>query len=168
MTVFSVAGSTALVLAGFGLLDVSRSDGLAFDVSMVADSMSLIAAVIIVFAVALCILVIFNLTNMNIGERKREIATLKVLGYRDFEVSGYIFREIFVMAVFGVIIGLPLGYGLMAFVFEYLDFGSVYDVKFLSYVFASLLVVVVIGVVDWMLHYKIKKINMTESLKTVE
>ncbi len=168
MTVFSVAGSTALVLAGFGLLDVSRSDGLAFDVSMVADSMSLIAAVIIVFAVALCILVIFNLTNMNIGERKREIATLKVLGYRDFEVSGYIFREIFVMAVFGVIIGLPLGYGLMAFVFEYLDFGSVYDVKFLSYVFTSLLVVVVIGVVDWMLHYKIKKINMTESLKTVE
>ena len=90
------------------------------------------------------------------------------MGYRDFEVSGYIFREIFVMAVFGVIIGLPLGYGLMAFVFEYLDFGSVYDVKFLSYVFASLLVVVVIGVVDWMLHYKIKKINMTESLKTVE
>lgn len=168
MTVFSVAGSTALVLAGFGLLDVSNADDLAFDVSIVADSLSLIAAVIILFAVLLCILVIFNLTNMNIGERKREIATLKVLGYRDFEVSGYIFREIFIMAVFGVIIGLPLGYGLMAFVFSYLDFGSVFDVKIWSYFFAPLLVVVVVGIVDWMLYYKIKKINMTDSLKTVE
>lgn len=168
MTVVSVAGSTALVLAGFGLMDITKSDNLSVDISKAGDSMALIATVIIVFAVALCVLVIFNLTNMNIGERKREIATLKVLGYHDIEVSGYIFREVFIMAFMGVIVGIPLGYGLMVFVFPYIDFGTVQDVQWYSYLFAALLVVVVIGIVDLLLHAKIKKIDMATSLKTVE
>lgn len=168
MTVISVAGSTALIFAGFGLHDISKADGHTLDITMIGDSLSIISVVIILFAICLCVLVIFNLTIMNIGERKRELATLKVLGYHDVEVSGYIFREIFIMAIMGIIVGLPLGYGLVAFVFEYLEFGSINDVKWLSYLYTIILVVVVIGIVDILLHFKNKKIDMTTSLKTVE
>ena len=72
------------------------------------------------------------------------------------------------MAIFGIIVGLPLGYGLVAFIFEYLEFGSINDVKWTAYLFTVILVVVVIGIVDLLLHFKNKKIDMTTSLKTVE
>ena len=168
MTVISVAGSTALIFAGFGLRDIAKADGHTLDVTMVGDSLAIISVVVILFAICLCVLVIFNLTIMNIGERKRELATLKVLGYHDMEVSGYIFREIFIMAIMGIVVGLPLGYALVAFVFEYLEFGSINDVKWTAYLFTIVLVVAVIGIVDILLHFKNKKIDMTTSLKTVE
>ena len=168
MTVISVAGSTALIFAGFGLHDIAKADGHKVDVAIIGDSLAMISVIVILFAICLCVLVIFNLTIMNIGERKRELATLKVLGYHDIEVSGYIFREIFIMAIFGIIVGLPLGYGLVAFIFEYLEFGSINDVKWTAYLFTVILVVVVIGIVDLLLHFKNKKIDMTTSLKTVE
>ncbi|MFR5062019.1 MAG: ABC transporter permease [Christensenellales bacterium] len=167
MTVVSVAGSTALVLAGFGLRDVSLNEDVGI-LAGFADTFALISMVIILFAAALCVLVIYNLTNMNISERKREIATLKVLGYRDSEVSGYIYREVLIMAVFGIIIGLPLGFGLLYFVFGYLDFGSVSMVKWYSYLISAILVLVFVGFVDLLLFRKIRKVNMNDSLKTLE
>ena len=167
MTVISVAGSTALVLAGFGLRDVSLDDNAGF-IAGFSDTFALISTVIILFAAALCILVIYNLTNMNIGERKREIATLKVLGYRDIEVSGYIYREVLIMSIFGIIIGLPLGFGLLYFLFEYLGFGDVSMIKWYSYVISAALTLVFVGFVDLLLHRKIRKIDMNDSLKTLE
>lgn len=167
MTVISVAGSTALVLAGFGLRDVSLDENAGF-IAGFADTFALISTVIILFAAALCILVIYNLTNMNIGERKREIATLKVLGYRDIEVSGYIYREVLIMSVIGIIIGLPIGFGLLYFLFGYLGFGSVSMIKWYSYVISAALTLVFVGFVDLLLHRKIRKIDMNDSLKTLE
>ena len=155
------------MLAGFGLRDVSLDDNAGF-IGGFSDTFALISTVIILFAAALCILVIYNLTNMNIGERKREIATLKVLGYRDIEVSGYIYREVLIMSIFGIIIGLPLGFGLLYFLFEYLGFGDVSMIKWYSYVISAALTLVFVGFVDLLLHRKIRKIDMNDSLKTVE
>ncbi|MGN0822416.1 MAG: ABC transporter permease [Candidatus Gallimonas sp.] len=168
MTVVSVSGSTALVLAGMGLSDVSRSDHIRESFSNMADSMSMISFVIIAFAALLSALVVYNLTNMNIEERKRELATLKVLGYHQAEVCGYVFREVFIMALMGIAIGLPLGYGLCRFAFSYLEFGSVSDVRWYSYVVTALFVAALVGIVDLILQFKIKKVDMTSSLKTVE
>ena len=168
MTVVSVAGSTALIVAGFGLYDISNSDSLGADMSNMGSSLSLVSFVVIIFAVFLCLLVIFNLTNMNIGERKRELATLKVLGYHDWEVSGYIFREIFISAFIGIVFGVPAGYGIAAFIFGYLDFGSVADINWYSYLSSAVIVVALILIADFIMHFKIKKIDMTSSLKTVE
>ncbi len=168
MTIVSVAGSTAIIVAGLGLYDISNSDTLETDMSYIGNSLSLISFVVIIFAIVLCLLVIFNLTNMNIGERKRELATLKVLGYYDWEVSGYIFREIFISSFFGIIFGIPAGYGITAFIFGYMDFGSVKDVNWYSYLAAALIVIALILIVDIIMHFKIKKIDMTSSLKTVE
>ena len=168
MTVVSVAGSTALIVAGFGLYDISNSDSLGADMSNMGSSLSLVSFVVIIFAVFLCLLVIFNLTNMNIGERKRELATLKVLGYHDWEVSGYIFREIFISAFIGIVFGVPAGYGIAACILGYLDFGSVADINWYSYLSSAVIVVALILIADFIMHFKIKKIDMTSSLKTVE
>ena len=128
----------------------------------------MISFVVILFAAALCVLVVYNLTNMNIGERKREIATLKVLGYRAGEVAGYIYREVFIMALFGIILGIPLGYGFLSFVFAYMDFGTMSVVQWQTYLYSVLLVVVFVALVDLLLARKIRKIDMNASLKSVE
>lgn len=167
MTVVSVAGSTALTFAGFALLNVSNSD-LGSTYMGIAEAISPIAAVILMFALLLCAFVIYNLTNMNITERKREIATLKVLGYRDIEVAGYIFREVLIMALIGIFIGVPLGVGLIYFVLSYLDFGAISDVKWYSYLVSGGLVLLFVGIVDLLLMRKIKAIDMISSLKMME
>lgn len=168
MTVISVAGSTALVFAGFGLYDLSQHPEATGLPGGMAESFAMISFVVILFAAALCVLVVYNLTNMNIGERKREIATLKVLGYRAGEVAGYIYREVFIMALFGIILGIPLGYGFLYFVFAYMDFGTMSVVQWQTYLYSVLLVVVFVALVDLLLARKIRKIDMNASLKSVE
>lgn len=169
MTVLSVAGSTALVFAGFAILDVA--DALAVDggsfVGM-KDSISAIAIVVIVFALLLCMFVVYNLTNLNVGERKREIATLDVLGYRSGEILGYIYREIVMMAIAGAICGVGLGCLLVQFVLTYLDFGSLADAQWTAYVGSFALVMLFVVVTDLLLAPKILKIDMTTSLKSNE
>ena len=167
MTVLSVAGATALAFAGFAILDVAEAlaeDGGSF-VGM-RDSIAAIAIVVIIFALLLCVFVIYNLTNLNVGERKKEIATLSVLGYHGKEVLGYIYREILMMAIVGAIVGVGLGMALIAFVLMYLDFGSLGDAKWTAYVFSFLVVMLFVVITDLLLAPKILKIEMTTSLKS--
>lgn len=163
MTVISVAGSSALVFIGFALYDVTSSDK--YGLGLASDSLAAISAVVIICAALLSILVIFNLTNINIEERKREIAALKVLGYKDNEVSGYIFREIIIMAAVGILLGLPLGYMVLNVVFIYLEFGSVTDISWFIWIITVVLSIAFILIVDLMLFRKIIKTDMNASLK---
>ena len=167
MTVFSVAGATALAFAGFAILDVAdalAADGGSF-VGM-KDSIAAIAIVVIIFALLLCVFVIYNLTNLNVGERKKEIATLSVLGYHGKETLGYIYREIVMMAAVGAVIGVGLGMALVAFVLYYLNFGSLWDARWTAYVFSFAVVMLFVVVTDLLLAPKILKIDMTTSLKS--
>lgn len=168
MTVISVAGATALVVAGFGLSDVSKSEEMSGILGGMSESFAMISAVVIIFAAILCILVLYNLTNMNIAERKREIATLKVLGYHEVEVAGYIYREVLIMALIGIIFGIPLGYLFLNFLFEFMDFGKIGYVHWYTYLISGAIVILFIGIVDLLLHRKIKNVDMTSSLKTLE
>lgn len=133
-----------------------------------ADSFSLISVVIIAFAAILCILVIFNITNMNIGERKREIATLRVLGYQQSEVSLYIYREINITTMLGVLLGIPLGYLLLNFLFEFLEFGNIKNVNWYYYGITVVMSVVFVLVAEILLNKKIHKVDMNGSLKSNE
>lgn len=171
MVVVSVAGSTALMLAGFGLHNVANIGSMVISgivVEGIGDSIRPIAAVIIVFAALLCILVVYNLTNMDISERRREVATLKVLGYNDLEVCGYVYRETLLMAFFGILLGLPLGAGILRFVFYLLDFGSMLDVQWYSYLLSAAIELIAIVCVDLLLYPKIRREDMNTSLKAVE
>lgn len=161
MTVVSVVGSTVLVFSGMGLLDCAYLlDG--------ANSLVLVSIALIVFSAVLCALVIYNLTNINVSERTREIATLMVLGYRDREVTGYIFREIYVMSAIAALLGIPCGIGFVQFVFSLVDFGTLSDVGWWTYVLTPLLTMAFTFVSTLLLRKKITKTDMNASLKAVE
>lgn len=169
MIVLSVLGSTALVMAGLGLYNISSKpitiNGVAFDMG---NSIKYVSVAAIIFALILTILVIYNITNMNISERNREIATLKVLGYKDYEVCSYIFREIIQISIIGVILGIPSGILILYLIMKFLDFGSLSDIKLISYFLTGVLVITFIIIVDLLLIRKIKKVNMNDSLKSLE
>jgi len=162
MTVVSVAVSTALVLAGLALLDVCLFGGI--------DSPSVmgIAIVVIVFAGLLTAVVIYTLTNINISERNRELATLKVLGYQDKEVAGYIYREVYIDTAVGILFGYPLSLGIMKILFGIMAVGSITSVKCFWWLAAPFLVLFFTFLVTMILTRKIVKIDMNESLKAIE
>ena len=161
MTVISVMGSTILVLAGFGLLDCVLKNAMAAVISIISIAM-------IVFAGALCILVVYNIASISISERNREIATLKVLGYHNSEVVGYIFREIFITNLIGAILGVPLGYAFLKYVFSLVNMGSISDVNWWTWIIAPAVTLVFTAITMLLLYRQIIKTDMNASLKSVE
>lgn len=170
MMVFSTALSSALVMAGFGLLDVSKN-GISISSGFVLKSSNTIlyvSIVILLFAMLLSILVLYNIINMNIDERKKEIATLKVLGYKNSEVYSYIFKDVVIMAIFGILCGLPIGIVFLVFIFKLLSFGGIANVNWYSYIFTFALSLSFIFIVFLMMIKKMKNINMADSLQSRE
>ncbi len=161
MTVISIIGSTVLVLAGMGLLDCAIKLG-------DSDSIVTISCALIVFSAVLCLLVIYNITNINVSERNREIATLMVLGYTNKEVTNYIFREIYIMSFIGAILGVPLGLGFIYFVFDLISFGAIQDINWYTWVLAPLVTMFFSFLSTMFLYKKIVKTDMNSSLKILE
>ena len=162
MTVIAVAFSTSLVMAGLGLLDMCLFGDFG------SGAIMGIAAVIVVFAGLLTAVVIYTLTNINISERNREIATLMVLGYQDREVTGYIYREVYINSIIGVLAGYPLSALMMWFMFGIMSIGSVGEVSWFMWLIAPFIVLMFTGLVTLILRRKIVKIDMNESLKAIE
>ena len=161
MTVLSVTGSTVLVFAGMGLLDCIQK-------MKNSETLVIVSAVIILFSALLCALVIYNLTNINVSERRREIATLMVLGYHDGEVAGYIFREIYIMSIIGAILGVPCGMGILVMAFNMLDFGALADVNWWTYILTPCITMFFVFLSTFLLRGSITKTDMNASLKTIE
>lgn len=135
------------------------------------ESMNYIVALIILSAAGLAFIVLFNLGNINISERVREIATLKVLGFYPRETGTYVFRESMVLSVMGIVVGIPLGILLHRFVILRIKIDMVSpDIKILplSYLYSILLVLAFTVCVDILMRHKINRINMAESLKSIE
>ena len=133
--------------------------------------MDLVVIVLIVSAGALAFVVLYNLTNVNITERIREIATLKVLGFYDREVSSYVFRENIILSVMGAAVGLGLGTALCMFVINTAEIDEVMfgrSIHLLSYVWSFLVTIVFSLIVNLIMTRELKKISMVESLKSVE
>lgn len=162
MTVIAVAVSTALILAGLALLDMCLFGDFG------SPAIIGIALVIIVFAGLLTAVVIYTITNINISERKREIATLMVLGYYDGEVAGYIYREIYINTIIGIIFGYPVSVLLMWFVFGALGFGSIGAVSWFMWLAAPVVVLLFTGLITLLLRRRIVGIDMNDSLKAIE
>ena len=162
MTVAAVAVSTSLVLVGLGLLDLC----LFHDFGSAA--IMGIAFLVIIFAGLLNIVVIYTLTNINISERNREIATLMVLGYQNGEVTGYIYREIFINSLIGVLFGYPLSCLLNLLVFGVMGTGTLGGISWFWWLVTPLIVMLFTGLVALALRSKIVKVDMNESLKAIE
>lgn len=162
MTVFAVAFSTALVLTGLALLDLCLFS------SFGSPEIMGIAILVVVFAGLLTGTVIYTLTNINISERNREIATLMVLGYHNREVTGYIYREIYINSGIGIIFGYPVSLLFIWFVFSVIGQGTLAGISWFIWLIAPLFVLLFTFFVTLTLIRKIIKINMNESLKAIE
>lgn len=130
-----------------------------------------IVVVVVLFSGLLAIIVIYNLTNININERIKEIATLKVIGYHQKEILGYIYREIIIMSILGIIVGFIIGPVLNIFVMEKISIPGLVYKKILSpniYLYATIITSCFVGMVLLLFIPKIKKIKMVESLKSIE
>ncbi len=135
------------------------------------DALSLVILVIIFCAGLLGAIVLYNLTNININERIREIATIKVLGFNAAETSAYVFKENILLTVFGVIFGLPLGVWFLGFVMDHIKIDMVWfktNLTIPSYLYSILLTLLCAAIVDFIFHNKLQRINMAEALKSVE
>ena len=156
------------------------TDG-AFSVKYVAEiqdqvdamltSLDSVMGVIVLFAGMLAFVVLYNLNNINITERRRELATLKVLGFYDLEVAEYVYRENILLTIFGAAGGCILGKLLHRFVIETVEIDTVMfgrNIDFSSFVIGILLTFGFSCFVNWIMFYKLRKIDMVESLKSVE
>jgi len=115
--------------------------------------------------------VLYNLTNINIMERLREIATIKVLGFYDLEVSAYVFWENVILTLFGIAMGVFLGIYLHKFVVvtaevDFVMFGR--DIFWASYAYSVLLTLFFTGIVNFAMFFRLKRIDMVESLKSLD
>ena len=157
-----------LVVLGFALLNVSASLTNDDIFSDVAGSMGPISALIVLFAVTMTILVLYALANMNVADREREIATLKVIGYHDVECALYTSREILFISALACLISLPISAGVTQIVLKFLTFGSIKDVRWWSYLSAFGIVFSTAVIANLVLYPRIKSIDMNTSLKTLE
>jgi len=141
----------------------------AFEETM--GSLGVVTLVLITSAGLLAFVVLYNLTNINVSERERELSTIKVLGFFDKEVTMYIYRENIILTLMGIVVGFLLGIMLHSFV---LDTSEIDQLMFsptiqpLSYLYSAIITLVFSGIVMIAMHYKLKKVDMIEALKSVD
>ncbi len=135
------------------------------------DSVNIIIFVLIILAGALAFIVLYNLTNINVGERVREIATLKVLGFRAGETNAYIFRETLILSMIGCVLGLGLGLVLYQYVVKTVEVDILMlgrTVSLGGYLMASALTMLFTWLVSIFINRRIRQVDMVESLKSVD
>lgn len=168
LTSLSVIGSTVLIFLGLGLRDIANSltnDAL---FKNVAGSIGFISLIIVLYGMVLSALIIYALSSMNIDQREREIAVLKVLGYKDIECSLFISRELILITVFAGAIGIPVSMLAAYGAFSFLDFGSIWNIHWYTYILTYAIIIVTSLISSLILHKKICKIDFNISLKSLE
>ena len=151
--------------------NVTVSQDLADLVGSMMEALDLVVWVIVFCAGLLAVTVLYNLTNININERIREIATIKVLGFNASETAAYVFKENLSLTVIGAGFGLGLGYLLLIFVMSQIKIDMVWFKALImsqSYVWSVALTLLAACIVNFVFYFKLEKINMAEALKSVE
>lgn len=166
-----VHGLSAKLMKLESVASISVNQDIMERLSGMMESLNLIVVVIIVCAAGLAFIVLYNLTNINITERIREIATIKVLGFYKRETSNYVFRENLVLTFMGALVGLPLGKWLHFYVMSQINLDMIaFDIHILpiSYAYSVALTFVFAMLINLFMGRKLEKISMTESLKSVD
>lgn len=135
------------------------------------SSVNIVVVVIILAAAALAFVVLYNLTNINITERIRELATIKVLGFFDIEVAMYVYRENFILTLLGVALGQVLGKLLYTYLIRTVEIDMVMfgrEAVWSAYVGSIVLSLLFAVLVNFVMYFRLKRIDMVESLKSVE
>ena len=161
----------ALLLEDEGVGSVTVNEATRSRVDSMLSRLDYIVAVVVLCAAALAFIVLYNLTNINITERVREIATIKVLGFYQGEVAAYVFREIIILSALGSLAGLGMGKALHAFVMEQIQIDAMFfacRITPLSYLVAFVVTMLFTAVISLGMRPRLRKIDMAESLKSIE
>lgn len=150
---------------------ISFTTGISKNFKDIVSSLNYIVIILIVSAGLLAFVVLYNLTNVNISERIREIATIKVLGFYDNEVSAYVYRENMILTILGMLMGLLFGIFLHRYIVvtaevDYVMFGR--DISQMSFLYAAVLTLMFSAFVNFVMYFKLKKVDMVQSLKSVD
>ncbi|MCL2775737.1 MAG: FtsX-like permease family protein, partial [Oscillospiraceae bacterium] len=174
-SILAVSGDTQAfaseLLADNDVRAVVNTSDLKKNISHSTDALQVVTIVLIVLACALAFVVLFNLTNINISERVRELATIKVLGFYDSELAMYIYRENILVTAMGIILGIIGGIFLHMFVLNAVEIDLLMFPEIInpqSYIYSVLLTAVFAVFVNLVMNFKLASINMVESLKNVE
>lgn len=162
---------SGLLLQQEHITGVTLVSSLHEQVENMMSSLDLVVWVLILSAGLLAYVVLYNLNNINITERRRELATLKVLGFYDMEVAEYVYRENILLTVCGCLFGIVFGFLLHQFVILTLEVDMIMfgrAIQPLSYVLSILITFLFAAFVNFIMYFSLKKINMVESLKSVE
>lgn len=154
-----------------GITSVSFNSILKEDFDDIIASLGYVVLVIIISAGSLAFVVLYNLTNVNISERIREIATIKVLGFYDNEVSMYVYRENIILTIFGTLLGLVLGIFLHRYIMTTVEMDNIMfglDIEPMSFIYSVILTILFSALVNGFMYYKLRNIPMVESLKSVD
>ena len=154
-----------------GVMAVMVNQDLADQVGSMLQAMNLVVATVVVCAALLAVIVLYNLTNINITERLREIATIKVLGFTSAESAAYVFKENLILSIMGAALGLLGGKLLLDFVMSQIKIDMVwFQARLLpmSLVWSIVITLLMAVLVDFVLYFKLERINMAEALKPVE
>ncbi|MBU5447751.1 FtsX-like permease family protein [Blautia sp. MSJ-36] len=152
-------------------LSISYTSSTAGQVERMLGSLGAVIWVLIISAGMLAFVVLYNLNNINITERQRELATLKVLGFYDGEVSQYVFRENILLSIIGILVGAVFGIFLHRYVITTVEVDAVMfgrNIKIPSFIYSGIITFGFSMFVNMVMHFKLKKIDMVESLKSVE
>lgn len=159
------------ILKQDGVLSISYMSDIQKQLDDMLKSLNLVIVVLIVSAGMLAFVVLYNLNNINITERQRELATIKVLGFYDPEVAAYVYRENVILTLMGAGTGMIMGRLLHLFVIRTVEvdaamFGR--NINFPSYIYSLLFTVAFSAIVNWVMYFKLRRIDMVESLKSIE
>ncbi len=159
------------VLKKDGALSVSYTHDIEKQLDDMLKSLNLVIVVLIISAGMLAFVVLYNLNTVNIAERKRELATLKVLGFYDMEVAEYVYRENILLTLLGAVVGVALGKFLHLFIIQTVEVDSAMfgrNINLPSYVYSLALTILFSLLINGVMYFKLKKIDMVESLKSIE
>ena len=135
------------------------------------NTLNYVILILIVCAATLAFVVLYNLASVNISERRRELATIKVLGFYNEEVTKYIYKEMFILTIIGSLIGLILGSFLTLYVIKICEtnlFMFTFNINFISYLLSFIITLLFLFIVNLFMHFELKKLDMVEALKSYE
>ena len=159
------------LLSNKKVFNVSYSYELLDKVDTMINLLNKVILLVIILASLLSFVVLYNLSNINIYERKREIASLKVLGFYDKEVDKYINKENIILTTIGIFIGFIFGYLFSILIIDLIEIDKLFFIKnlgFNTYLYSGLLTILFTIIINFVSHFILKKINMIDSLKSVE
>ena len=158
-------------LALAGVAGVSQNTSLIKQVETVSSSLNSVMLILIVLSVLLAVVILYNLTNINVAERIRELSTIKVLGFHNKEVTLYIYRETISLSIIGIVLGLLGGYGLHQAILNIIGSDNIMfnpSVALYVYLVPVFAIVLILAILGWLVNHNLRKVDMLEALKSVE